>query len=140
MTILRSLHWPLVLGLGALALVRPLVSTVLHQLRVSDPPAVPVLITVAVSAVWVAVVGLSRVARPVLTLLFVGLTYAVLSILLSGVLSPVLTGTLQGPLAQPLAIVPVLVTNALWGLVCGALALLLQRARGEHAAAGSTGP
>ncbi|MVA75874.1 hypothetical protein GC722_07535 [Auraticoccus sp. F435] len=138
MRTLSSLHWPLVVGLGALALVRPLVSIVEDQLGVGDPPAVPVVITLVVSAVWVAAVGLGRVARPVLTLVCVGLTYAVLSILLSGVLSPVLTGQLQGPLANPVAVVPVLAVNALWGLATGGLALLLQRARsdrgaGEHA-------
>ena len=37
---LRDLHWPLVLGLGALALVRPLVRVVGAQLGVDEPPAV----------------------------------------------------------------------------------------------------
>jgi hypothetical protein len=128
---LENLHWPLVLGLGALALVRPLVSIVETQLGVDDPPAVPIGITLVVTAVWVAVVGLGRIARPVLTLVAVGLTYGVLSILLSGILSPILSGRLEGPLAVPFAIIPVLLTNALWGLVAGGLALLVQRTRGR---------
>lgn len=127
---IKSLQWPLILGLGALALVRPLVSIVEHQLDVSGSPAVPIVITLVISAVWIAVVGLSKTAHPVLTLLFTGLTYAVLSIILSGILSPILTGELQGPLAMPIAIIPVLLTNAVWGLVTGGLALLLQRLRG----------
>ena len=128
---LTELHWPLVLGLGALALVRPLVRIVGAQLGTDEPPAVAIVITVAISLVWVAAVGLTRVAHPVLTLVVVGLTYAVLSILLSAVLSPVLTGQLQGPLATPIAIVPVLLTNALWGLLAGALAVAVRRARGS---------
>lgn len=127
---IKSLQWPLILGLGALALVRPLVSIVEHQLDVSGSPAVPIVITLVISAVWIAVVGLSKTAHPVLTLLFTGLTYAVLSIILSGILSPILTGELQGPLAMPIAIIPVLLTNAVWGLMTGGLALLLQRLRG----------
>lgn len=130
MNTVKSLQWPLIAGLGALALVRPLVSIVEHQLDVSDPPAVPIVITLVISAVWIAVVGLSKTARPVLTLLFTGLTYAVLSIILSGILSPILTGELQGPLAMPIAIIPVLLTNAVWGLAAGGLALLVQRLRG----------
>lgn len=125
-----SLPWPLILGLAALALIRPLVSIVEHQLAVTDPPAVPILITLVISAVWVVAVGLSRTARPVLTLVVTGLTYALLSIVLSGILSPILAGELQGPLATPVAIVPVLLINAIWGLATGGLALLLQRLRG----------
>ncbi|MFT3889857.1 MAG: hypothetical protein QM713_17070 [Arachnia sp.] len=135
MNIIKSLHWPLIAGLGALALVRPLVSIVEHQLDVSDPPAVPIVITLVISAVWIAVVGLRETACPVLTLLFTGLTYAVLSIILSGILSPILTGELQGPLAMPIAIVPILLTNAAWGLAAGGLALLLQRLRGKRSRA-----
>jgi len=129
---IKPLQWPLILGLGALALIRPLVSIVESQLGVTDPPAVPIIITVVISAIWIAVVGLSKTPRPVLTLLLVGLTYAVLAIILSGILSPILTGELQGPLAQPFAIIPVLLTNAIWGLIAGGLALLLQRARGRR--------
>jgi uncharacterized membrane protein len=130
MNTIKSLPWPLVVGLGAIALVRPLVSTVEFGLDVSGPPAVPIILTLVISAVWVVVVGLSNTARPVLTLLFTGLTYAVLSIILSGILSPILTGELQGPLAMPIAIIPVVLFNAVWGLAAGGLALLLQRLRG----------
>ncbi len=128
-----ELHWPLVLGLGALALVRPLVRIVGARAGVDEPPAVAIAVTVAISLVWVAVVGLTRVAHPVLTLVAVGLTYAVLSMLLAAVLSPVLTGESRGPLANPVAIVPVLLTNALWGLLAGALAVVVRRARDDRA-------
>lgn len=115
----KSLRWQLVLGLGSLALIRPLTSIVEYQLDVSGPAAVPITITLVVTAVWVGVVGLAGTPRPVLTLVAAGLTYAVLSIVLSGNLSPILTGELQGPLAMPLAIIPVLLVNAVWGLIAG---------------------
>ncbi len=129
---LKDVHWPLALALGALALIRPLIRIVGTQLGAVEPPAVAVLVTLGISLVWIGVVGLTRVARPVLTLVCAGLVYAVLSILLSGVLSPVLTGELQGPLATPVAIVPVLAVNAAWGAVAGLLALALQRVRGNR--------
>jgi hypothetical protein len=44
-----------------------------------------------------------------------------------------MTGRLQGPLAMPFTILPVLLTNAFWGLLAGLIALLVRRAR-----AGST--
>lgn len=128
-----SLNLPLVLGLGALALVRPLVSTVGTQLGTADPPAVPVALTLAISLIWITVVGLGRTGRPLLTLVLVGVAYGILSILLSAVLSPILTGRLQGPLATPIAIVPVLLTNAAWGLLCGAVALLVRNLRARRA-------
>ncbi len=131
---LASLRWPLITGLGALALIRPLISILEFQLGFDAPPSVPIGITVVVTVVWVAVVGLGRVARPLLTLVMTGISYGVLSIILSGVLSPILTGELQGPLAMPIAIVPVLITNAIWGLVAGALALLVQHLRTSRSA------
>jgi hypothetical protein len=121
---IRTLHWPLVLGLGALALVRPLT-----RILGLDVPGGPVLLTVVITAVWVAAVGLARIARPVLTLVAAGLVYGVLAILLSAVLSPILTGELQGPLATPFGfgIVAVLAVNAVWGTVAGLLAAGVQR-------------
>lgn len=130
---IKSLQWPLIIGLGALALVRPLVRILENQLDIAGSPAVPITITAVISAVWIAVVGLSKTAPPVLTLLFAALTYAVLSIILSGILSPLLDGALHGPLANPIAIIPVLPINAIWGLTTGALALLVQHMRGTRA-------
>lgn len=130
MSPIKSLRWPLILGLGALALIRPLVRILGDSFDVSIAPAVPIIITVVLSAIWIGVVGLSKTAHPVLTLLFTGLSYAVLSMILSGILSPILTGQFQGPLAEPIAIIPVLLINAVWGLAAGCLALLVQRLRG----------
>lgn len=130
----NTLQWPLIIGLGGLALIRPLVRIVEHQLGADLGAAAPVIITLIISAVWIAVVGFSKTRHPVLTLLFTGLTYAILSIILSGILSPIIDGRLDGPLANPIAIVPVLLSNALWGLAAGGLALLIQRLRGVKAA------
>lgn len=130
MNAMKNLQWPLVWGLGALALARPLASILEYQLDLSGGPAVSLTLTGVISLIWIAVVGLTGVARPVLTLVATGLTYGVLSIALSGLLSPVLTGELQGPLAMPVAIVPVLITNVIWGAVAGAVALLVQRVLG----------
>lgn len=127
------LNWPVILGLGSFALVRPLVSIVNSTLGVSAPPTVPIALTLVISVVWIAVVGLSRNPRPVLTLLLTGVTYAVLAMILSAILSPILTGSLQGPLANPVALIPLLLTNVLWGLITGGLALALQRIRGIRA-------
>ncbi|MDO5633825.1 MAG: hypothetical protein Q4G34_02980 [Micrococcus sp.] len=134
MDTIKSLHWPLILGLGALALIRPLTRIAEDQLDFFDGSAVvPIALTVMISAIWIAVVGLSKTVQPVLTLLFAGLAYAVFSIILSGILSPILIGELQGPLANPIAIAPMLLTNAIWGLAAGGLALLVQRLRGIRA-------
>jgi hypothetical protein len=126
---LKNLHWPLVLGLGALALVRPLIRILVDPSGMADAPATAITVSIAISVVWVAVVGLTNVAHPVLTLVCAGVVYGLLSIVLSAVLSPILSGRLQGPLAQPFTIIPVLLTNAFWGLVAGLIALLVRRAR-----------
>lgn len=125
---LKDLQWFLVLGLGAFALVRPLLNVVGVTERLGKPQT-QLAVTALVTLVWVAVVGFTRVAEPLLTLVFAGLAYGVFAIVLSGVLSPVLLGELQGPLAHPPAIVEVLVVNALWGLIAGLLAVGVRRLR-----------
>lgn len=123
-----TVSWPLVLGLGALALLRPL-ARITGAVDALGTPTGPLLLTGLVTLVWIGVVGLGRVPRPVLTLTLAGLAYGVCIVPLSAVLSTVLTGTLQGPLAMPIAVVPILVTNALWGALAGLLALAVQRLR-----------
>jgi hypothetical protein len=134
----------LVLGLGLIALVRPLASIVVEQSGHELGAGPRLLLTLAITLVWVAVVGLGRAARPVLTLVLAGLAYAVLAIVLSGIASPLLLGHLAGPLAQPLAIVPMLAVNALWGLLAGVLALGVRRLRDpgvtRRGAAATTAP
>ncbi|ASR37695.1 hypothetical protein BAY61_24835 [Prauserella marina] len=127
----RGLNVPLVLGLSALALVRPLFSIVGWS-DVLGTPATPLILTGGITLVWVLIVGLSKVREPVWTLVAAGIGYAVMATALSAVLSPIANGELEGPLAKPMAIIPMLLTNALWGLVAGGLALLLQRARGNR--------
>lgn len=123
----RPLNWFLILTLGVFALLRPLVRIVASQANVDLPAAVPVALTIGVTVVWVAVVVVSRAESPVLTLVLAGIVYGVFATLLSGILSPVLDGSLEGPLANPVAIIPMILVNALWGLIAGSVSLLLQR-------------
>jgi hypothetical protein len=134
----KHLHWPLILGLGALALIRPLANI----MNISDyfgKGTVALTTTVAISLAWILIVGLSRVDHPVLVLVFSGITYALYSMVLSGIVSPILTGELQGPLATPIAIIPILLVNAVWGTVAGLLGLGVQRLRGFHSGSAETG-
>lgn len=127
-SVLRHLNWPLVLGLAVLGLVRPLFSIVGLD-ETLGKPGTPLILTAAITVAWVLIVGLSRVREPVWTLVATGLAYAVGAIVLSAVISPILTGELRGPLAMPLAVIPLFITNALWGLIAGGLALLVQHLR-----------
>ncbi|MGP3989837.1 hypothetical protein [Streptomyces sp. 3N207] len=125
-TLLKRLNWPLTTGLAAVALIRPLFSIT----GLSDSlgkPVTPLILTVAISAVWIGVGALSRVREPLLTLIAAGLTYALGTIVLSGVLSPLVDGELDGPLAHPQAIAPLFAVNAAWGALCGACALGLRK-------------
>lgn len=126
--------WGLVTGLGAVALLRPLlrITGVVGDDGVLPSQVGALGATALITVVWVLVVGLSRVPRPFLTLVLAGLAYAILSTLLSGVLSPLLDGRLEGPLANPIAIPMMLASNAVWGAVAGALALALRAATGRN--------
>ena len=124
----RELKWPLLIILGLLGLVRPVARIALENSGLPTP-AIALGMTVLVTLVWALALGLSRSANPLLSGGIVGVVYALGAIILSGVLSPILLGHLEGPLAQPLAIIPMLVTNAVWGVIAGGLALLVRRLR-----------
>jgi hypothetical protein len=126
---LEQLHWGLITGLGALALIRPLLNIV-GLMDGLGRPFGPLLVTALISLAWLVMVVLSRVRRPFATLVWSGIAYAVFAIVLSAILSPLLHGELLGPLTNPFAFVAVLITNALWGGAVGLLALGLQRVRG----------
>ena len=114
-------QWPLILGLAALALIRPIISMVGLSEAIGQPVA-SIAVTLLISLVWIAVVVRARVSRPVVTLTLTGLAYGVFAILISAVISPILTGQLQGPATNVFAFVSVLLTNALWGLIAGWIA------------------
>ena len=126
---MRQLNWFLVLILGVIALARPLVRIIASASDREISPVVPILLTLGITVVWIIAVVTSGTASPVLTLVTAGLVYGVLSIALSGILSPILDGELQGPLANPVVIVPVLLVNALWGLIAGLLAVSAAKLR-----------
>lgn len=127
---IKKLHWPLILGLAALALVQPLLGMITAAGGTPAAPPVRAGLAIVISIVWISVVGLTQVRHPVLTLIFAGISYGVFETLLSGAMSPVLTGELKGPLAMPWTIIAVLISNAIWGAIAGLLALAVQRLRG----------
>ncbi|OOC56167.1 MULTISPECIES: hypothetical protein [Nocardiopsis] len=124
--------WALVLGLGALALLRPLLSITGVTERLGWSPFLQWGTTALVTLVWVAAVVVARVPRPLITLVYTGLAYAVFATVLSAVLSPIMLGELRGPATNPFALVAVLAVNALWGLVAGAVALAARSALGSR--------
>ncbi len=120
-----QLQWPLIIGLGALALVRPFLN-ITGLMDGLGRPAGPLLISALISLAWLAIVVLGRVRQPLLTLVCAGLVYGLFAIVISAILSPILTGELQGPATNLFATVAVLITNALWGGLIGLIALPLQ--------------
>ncbi|WP_144934974.1 hypothetical protein [Paenibacillus sp. 32O-W] len=120
--------WLLILAMGALALIRPIMSMLGLLERIGQPTA-SIVVTIVITLIWISVVVFTRVRQPLVVLLLTGITYGVFAILISAILSPILTGQLQGPLTNPFAVISVLITNAIWGLLAGLLASALQRAR-----------
>lgn len=126
--LLATIGWPYAFGLGLFALVRP-VASITGLDDVVGRPLLPLLLTVAISSVWILAVTLSNVRRPFLTLVAAGAVYATAATLMSAPLSLAITGELQGPLTNPFAVVSVLITNLIWGAAAGAIAVLVQRLR-----------
>ncbi len=119
-------NFPLILGLGALALIRPLMKMT-GFMDIIGQQVGTILMTILISLAWLVIVVWRKVPNPITVLVFSGMSYALFVIMLSGVLSPILLGKLQGPLTNPLAIVSVFVTNAIWGFVIGGIAKAIGR-------------
>lgn len=118
-------QWPLVGGLACMALLWPL--TALTGLGSGAPRALTIVAVTAV--VWIGVVGLGRVARPVLTLTLAGVAFGVLALLMSLVFSGV--DGAGGPGGVGWTAVPALAMDAFWGFLAGLIALGVQKARGD---------
>jgi hypothetical protein len=127
---LNQLHWPLIIGLGALALIRPLLNITGLMDRLGRPFG-PLAVTLAISLAWLITAVFVRVREPFLTLMFTGIAYGVFAITISAILSPILTGELAGPITNPYAIVLVLVTNGIWGAAVGLVALGILNRNGQ---------
>lgn len=128
MNTIRELNWPLIIVLGLAGLARPITRMIFDGQGVTS--AVLALgMTAVVTIAWALALGLSRSPQPVLGGVATGLIYALGAIILSAVLSPILLGRLDGTLANPIAIVPMLLTNAVWGAAAGAIALVVRRVR-----------
>ncbi len=119
-----SVSWSLVAGLGSLALLWPLA----HLTGAADAvgqPLAAVLTLGVVALAWVAVVGLCRVPRPVLTLTLAGGAYGILLTVLALLLRPERIGVVLTVVG---AAVEIGRSTAL-GLVAGLCALAVQRRR-----------
>ncbi|RKN66035.1 hypothetical protein [Paenibacillus ginsengarvi] len=119
-------HKALIVVLAVIACFRPLMNILGLSAQIGQPMA-SVSATVIITLAWIATVVFVRIRQPVVVLMFAGIVYVILAIVLSAVLSPILTGHLQGPITNPFAIVGVLVTNAVWGIIAGFLATVLMR-------------
>lgn len=121
-------HKKLIVVLAVIACIRPIMSITGLSEQIGQPVA-SLSATAIITLVWIAAVVYARVRQPIVVLMFAGIAYGLLAIVLSAILSPILSGQLQGPILNPLAIVSVLVTNAIWGIIAGLLALVLTRLR-----------
>lgn len=115
----------LILTLGAIALIRPLLKITGIIDIFGNKARGSLLMTLIVSGIWIFIVVKNKLENPVLTLVYAGLCYGIIAIILSGILSPILTGRLQGPLVFPPAIFMVLLTNIIWGFIAGLIAKAL---------------
>lgn len=122
---LKRLHWPLIFGLGALALLWPVVNLT-GLMDLLGRPFGPLLLIVLISLVWLGAILLSKLRKPLLTLTVTGAIYGLFALLIGALLSPILNGQASGPMGHPIAIVMVLLSNSLWGALVGLCAQLIQ--------------
>lgn len=122
---LRQLPWVLIVALGAFALIRPVLSIAgAYDSGPLEKPVGPVLLTVLIAVIWVGAAAALRVPRPVPTLLFAGVAYGVLALLLNLALQPFLEDAEVPPVP---GMIGILFFNSLLGAALGLIAAGLQR-------------
>lgn len=121
-----AVPWGIVAGLSALALLWPLSG--LTGVLGTDAPRAFIILGIT-AAVWIGVVGLGRVPRPVLTLTLTGAAYGLVAAAI-GLLVPALGGFAPGSTGPAWTIVPALLVDASFGAVTGLAAAGVQRLRG----------
>ena len=127
----RQVAWRTAVVLGLVALVKPATVAVAAATSVSLGSRLPLSIMLVVSVVWIVVVAARRRTPAVPTLVAAGLVQAVASIAVTWVVTTAFDGTRAAAALGSVELVDVfqiLGAGALWGLVCGAVALALQNA------------
>lgn len=127
----NQLPWPLILSLGALALVRPIIKVFGDVFDYDVSAAVTVIITAVIAVLWIGAVVRLKVKRPVIVLALSGTTYAVLSIAMAVIIQLV-----APDLGDKEAKIPVLLTaglvattvfNFVYGAFLGFMASIIQK-------------
>ena len=97
----NHLHWPLIVGMGAFALIRAF-ANISGFMELLGRPFGPIFMTVFISIIWLAIVVFARVREPVITLTLTAIVYGIFAFALGAILSPILTGELRVPSPIPL--------------------------------------
>ncbi|PRX50939.1 hypothetical protein B0I33_10190 [Prauserella shujinwangii] len=118
--------WPLVFGLGALALLWPL-TRLTGLAGTLGTPGTALLVLGTIALTWIGVAGLGRVPRPVLTLVLAGAVHGAVLVVQSHTLGWPGAGA-DGALAAVAAVAEV-GRSVLFGLLAGLAARGLRRAR-----------
>lgn len=121
--------WPVALSLAAIALSRTAFRIAEHAAHIHADDRIPLTITLAVSLVWIVVLTVRRHTPAVATLVAAGLIQAAAGVIVTLAAGWIIDGAPGGPPVQPTSLLLTLGGGALWGLVCGAVALALQNAR-----------
>ncbi len=129
------MSWPLVLGLGSLALLWPLTELVGAPAALG-PLGTVLLNVVVVAVIWIGGVGLARVPHPVRTLTLAGVVYGSVLMLMWLVLGLRLEGVSAGAFAIGAALE--IARSAAMGAVAGVLAGGFQRLLGPPRTTGRT--
>jgi hypothetical protein len=144
MNLLANLRWGLIAFLGAVALVRPLLS-IAGAYDFLGGATGRVVVTVLIAAIWIGVVLIWRVPNPLLTLAAVGAAYGVFAIFLQQIMWNVVLGEVpaEAPDTAPILViswVAVLVVNTVYGAFLGLVATVVDRLlprRGFQSGAGA---
>ncbi|MBZ2194909.1 hypothetical protein [Occultella gossypii] len=130
---LKSLNWPFILGLGALGLVGQLGHLIGVANAMGEAPFAIVHAAV-VSVAWIVLVGFSTNKTPILTSVLAAMAYGVYTIVIGATVLPITTGGFESLSTMAIAILPVIGTNAAWGLITGLIARGIQTMRGRKEA------
>jgi hypothetical protein len=131
MSSLANLRWGLIAFLGAVALVRPLLS-IAGAYDFLGGAAGRVVVTALIAAIWIGVVLIRRVPNPLLTLAAAGTAYGVFTIVLQQIMWNLVLGEVptEAPDTAPILVISwiaILMTNTIYGTFLGLVATVVDR-------------
>lgn len=128
---LQALPWRLILLLGLVALIRPIIKILADFNNFEISPAITIIITSVIAAIWIGAVVIQKLRDPIITLAAAGAVYGIASIIIAVIIQSIApeSGSEEAtiPFLLTIGFVATTLYNIVWGGLLGLIAKLIMK-------------